>query len=73
MARIVYHENSASLYKAYLDATQPTHSYVILDLSQDTDDRQRFRIYLFLTEQIIIYFPIDDEASELELSRPSHT
>jgi len=36
-ARQVYRENSASLYKAYLDANKRPHEYLLLDLSQDTD------------------------------------
>ena len=49
LARQVYPENSASLYKAYLDATQRPHGYLLLDLSQDTDDRLRFRTDIFPT------------------------
>jgi len=70
-ARQVYPENSASLYKAYLDATQRPHGYLLLELSQDTDDRLRFQICIFSTEQTIVYSPISDEASEIELSRLS--
>jgi len=66
LARQVYPENSASLYKAYLDATQRPHGYLLLDLSQDTDDRLRFRTDIFPTEQTIVYSPsISDEASEI--------
>ena len=57
LARQVYPENSASLYKAYLDATQRTHGYLLLDLSQDTDHRLRFRTDIFPTEQTIVYSP----------------
>ena len=35
LARQVYPENSTSLYKAYLNATQQPYGYFILDLSQD--------------------------------------
>jgi len=74
LARQVYPENSASLYKAYLDATHIPHGYLLLDLSQDIDDRLRFRTDIFPTEQTIVYSPsISDEASEIELSRPSRT
>jgi len=70
----VYPENSASLYKAYVDATQRPHGYLLLDLSQDTDDRLRFRTDIFPTEQTIVYSPAtSDEASEIELSRHSRT
>jgi len=74
LARQVYPENSASLYKAYLNATQTSHGYLLLDLSQDTDDRLRFLTDIFSTEQTIVYSPtISDEASEIELSRPSRS
>jgi len=76
LARQVYPENSASLYNAYVDATQRTHGYLLPDLSQDTDDRLRFRTDIFPTEQTIVYspsLPISDEASLIELSRPSRT
>jgi len=73
LARQVYPENSASLYKAYLDATQQPHGYLLLYLSQDTDDRLRFRTDIFPTEQTIVYSLISDEVSEIELSRPSRT
>jgi len=72
LARQVYLENS--LYKAYLDATQRPHGYLLQDLPQDTDDRLRFRTDIFPTEQTIVYSPtISDEASEIELSGPSRT
>jgi len=74
LARQFYPENSASLYKAYLVATQRPHRYLLLDLSQDTDDRLRFRTDIFPTEQTIAYsHPVSDEASEIELTRPSRT
>ena len=57
LARQVYPENSASLYKAYLDATQRPHGYLFLDMSQDTDDRLRIRTDIFPTEQTIVYSP----------------
>jgi len=67
LARQVYQENKASLYKAYLDATQLFHGYLILYLSQDTDDRLRFRTNIYPREQILVYSPITVEASEFEL------
>jgi len=74
LARQVYPENSASFYKAYLDVTQRPHGYLLLDLSQDTDDRLHLRTDIFPTEKTIAYsFPINDEASEIELSHPSRT
>ena len=69
--RQVHPENSNSLYKAYLDATQKPQGYLILDLSQDTNDFLRFRTNIFPTEHPpIVYTPIEDEASEIKLSRP---
>jgi len=74
LARQVYPENSASFYKAYLDATQRPHGYLLLDLSQYTDDRLHLRTDIFPTEKTIAYSPpISDEASEIELTRPSRT
>ena len=69
LARQASAENSTSLYKAYLDATQRPHVYLILDLSQDKDDRLRFRTNILPTERTTIYCPTDDEASEIELTR----
>jgi len=69
-----YPESSASLYKPYLEATHRPHGYLLLDLSQDNDDRLRFRTDIFPTEQTTVYSPsISDKASEIELSRPSST
>ena len=58
LARQVYPENSASLNKAYLDATQRPHGNLFLDLTQDTDDSLRVRTDIFPTEQTIVYSPI---------------
>ena len=73
LARQVNAENSASLYKAYLKSTHRPHSYLLLNLSQDTDDLLPFRTDIFPTEETIVYSSISDEASEIELSRPSRT
>jgi len=50
----VYPEGSLALYNAYLDATQRHHAYLILDLTQDTDDGLLFRTNIFLEE----YLPV---------------
>jgi len=42
LARQIYPKSSNSLYKAYLDAHQRPHGYLILYLSQEMDDRLRF-------------------------------
>jgi hypothetical protein len=47
LARYVYPKDSASLYEAYLDATELPHGYLVLDLSQDTNDLVRFRTRIF--------------------------
>jgi len=61
LARQDYPENSTSLYTAYLDATLKPHGYLLLDLTQDKDDRLRFRTNIFRTEETIIYSPMDDD------------
>jgi GTPase SAR1 family protein len=74
LARQVYPENSDSLYKAYLEATERPHGYLVLDLSQDTNDLLRFRTNIFPQEEHtppIVYAAIEDGTSEIELSRPS--
>ena len=43
LANQVYPEDCLELYDVFLDATQRTHGYLILDLTQDTDDGLRFR------------------------------
>jgi len=69
-----YPEHSSSLHKAYFDATKQPDEYLLLDLSKDNGDRLRFRRNIFPTEQNIVYSPpIDDEASEIDLSRSSCT
>jgi len=75
MARQVYPENSTSPYKAYLNATERPYGYIILDLSQDTNDNLRFRTNVFPTDPSppIIYAPKEDQASEIKLSRSSRT
>jgi len=60
LARQVYPENSTSLYKEYLNATQRPYGYLILDLSQESNDNLRFRTNIFPTDPPtpIIYAPI---------------
>ena len=58
----MYPEGIDSLYMAYLHETQRPYGYLMLDLSQDTEDRLRLRPNVFPTEYPpIIYAPIDDE------------
>ena len=69
MANQVLAEDITGLIKAYLDATERAHGYLHLDLSQDSEDRNRFRTNVFLLEyHSIIYVAIDDETNKGELS-----
>ena len=65
----VYLEQSSSLYKPYLDATERPHGYFILDLSQDTYDLLRFRNVFPDEGPPIIYAAVGDEATTIELPR----
>ena len=72
LAREVYPENSDSLYRAYLDATSRPHVCLILDFSQDTDDRVMYRTNVFPDEiPPVIYAPVNDEANKIELPCPA--
>jgi len=75
LVRQVYTENSTGIHKAYLDAIQRPYGYLILDLSQDTNDRLRFRRNVLPTDPPppIVYAPIEDEVGEIKLSRSSRT
>ena len=53
-----------------MDATQRPHGFLLLDLSQDNDNRLGIRTDIFPTEQTIVYSLISDEACEIELSLP---
>ena len=67
LARQVPPEDSEGLYRSYLDATEEPHGYILLDLSQDTDDLLRFRSLIFPDESPpIIYADIDDETHTVE-------
>jgi len=67
----VHVEDSDSLYKSYLKATERPHGYPILDFAQDTDDRLRYRANVFPDEYPpIIYMPktkTSDKADKIEL------
>jgi hypothetical protein len=43
LERQVLPHDSKGLSDAYLNATEEPHGYLVLDLSQDTNDRLRFR------------------------------
>jgi len=72
LANQVYTEDILGLYNAYLDAKQRLHGYLILDLTQDTDDGLRFWTNIIPAEYPpIVSSDIGDEAGEIELPRPS--
>jgi hypothetical protein len=64
----VHPENSDSLYRAYIDATDKPHGYLILDFAQDTNDLLRYRTNVFPEEDPpVIYVPMKDETDKIEL------
>jgi len=70
LANQVYPEECLGLYNAYLDATQRPHSYIILDLTQETDDGIGFRTNIYPEGYpLVVYCDIGDEACEVELPR----
>ena len=66
----VYPEDSIGLYNAYMDATQKPHDYLLLNLTQSTNDGLRFRTNIFPNDipPIAVYSYVGDEASENALS-----
>ena len=71
LARQVLPHASKGLSDAYLNATEEPHGYLVLDLSQDTDDRLRFRTCIFPKEAPpLFYVDVNDETDKIELSRP---
>jgi hypothetical protein len=73
LARQVLPEDSASLCKAYSDATKNPHGYLILDFDQETNDLLRFRTNVFPHQYPpVIYALVNDEADKIQLpSSPS--
>jgi hypothetical protein len=47
LARQVHPEDSDGPYRAYIDATENPHGYLILDFAQDTSDLLRYRTNVF--------------------------
>jgi hypothetical protein len=73
LARQVYTEDSGRLYEACLDATAKPHGYLVLDVSQDTDDLLRFRNNIFPEEvPPVISAPVSDETDKVQLSRSTN-
>jgi len=70
LASQIYDEVSIGLYNAYLDATQEPHSYILLDLTQSTNDVLRFRTNIFPNDKppFAVYSYIGDEAYKIKLS-----
>ena len=70
LAGQVYPEDSLGLYNAYLNETQEPYGYLLLDLTQSTNDGLRFRnnIYTNDTPTPAVYSYVGDEASEGDLS-----
>jgi hypothetical protein len=67
-------EDSTGLFKAYLEATKRAHGYLLLDLTQDSEDRYWFRSNVFPHEYPpIIYVAIDDETNKGELSQSTRS
>jgi len=69
LVRQAYPEDSQSLYYSYRVDTTIPHGYFILDFSQDTDDKLRFRTNVFPDEyQVAVYAYINIETHKIELS-----
>jgi len=70
LASQVYSKDSIGLYIAYLDATQEPYGYLLLGLTQSTNDGLRFRTNIFPYDMppITVYSYVGDEACEDELS-----
>ena len=66
LASQVYPEYSLGPYNAYLNATQEPYGYLLLDLTQSTNDGLRFRTNIFpnVTTPPTVYSYVGDEASE---------
>jgi len=73
LAGQLYPQDSLGLYNAYLNATQEPYGYLLLDLTQNTNDSLRFRTNIFPndTTPLTVYSYVGDEASEDKLSHPS--
>jgi hypothetical protein len=68
LARQVHPEISDSLYRAYIDATEKSHGYLILDFAQDTNDLLRYRTNVFPEEYPpVIYVPMKNGRDKIKL------
>jgi len=70
LASQVYPEDSIGLCNTYLDATQEPHGYLLLDVTQSTNDGLRFRTNIYPNDipPLTVYSYVGDEACEDELS-----
>jgi hypothetical protein len=67
-------QDSAGLYKAYLDATEKPHGYFISDFRQDTDNLVRYRTNVFPDEgPVVCYAQLDHETDKIKLPRSPST
>jgi len=72
LARQVLPHDRKGLSDAYLNATEEPHGYLVLDLSQDTNDRLSFRTCIFPEEEPpIFYIDIGNETRKRKFSHPS--
>jgi len=73
LAGQVYPEDKLGLYNAYRNATQEAYGYLLLDLTQNTNDGLRFRTNIFpeYTTPLTVYTYVGDDAREDELSHSS--
>jgi hypothetical protein len=64
LASQVYPENSGELLRVYKEVTSKPFTYLVLDLSQETDDRLRFRTDIFPGEITSVFTPSGTENYE---------
>jgi len=68
LARQVQPHDSNGLLQAYLHATEATRGYLLLELSQDTDESLRFRTCIFPNEAPpMIFVDIGNETHQGKL------
>jgi hypothetical protein len=64
----VHPENSDSLYRAYIDATEKPHGYLILEFAQKKNDLLWYRTRVFPEEYPpVMYIPMKDKTDKIEL------
>jgi hypothetical protein len=56
LARQVHPQDSAGLYKAYLDATEKLHGYLVLDFAQDTNNLLMYRTNIYPDEDPVVFY-----------------